>query len=317
MTQRVIAALPHVARPYLESQLPDWVDVRWFHGKDEALVAGVEASIGWFDLGSMEAVTEIVRNAPRLKWLFSLLAGVDGMPLTDLAKRNIVFTNSPGLAAPTVSEYVLLGMLSIAKGYRAMVQAQGRHEWLANPPGTLEIMGTRALVIGYGALGQAIESRLKAFDIAVTVVRRTPDASGHALAPNQWRERLGEFDWVIVVAPATVETIHMFGADEFKAMKQSAVLLNFSRGSLVDQAALVSALQNRDIGGAFLDVTDPEPLPPDHVLWTLDNVHISMHLSGRSQTMAIPRASQRFLENLARFRDGRPLLHQVDLTLGY
>ena len=95
------------------------------------------------------------------------------------------------------------------------------------------------------------------------------------------------------------------------------VLINVARGSVVDQDALVEALQQRRIGAAFLDVTEPEPLPPEHVLWSLDNAHISMHLSGRAQDRMFERAAQRFLDNLARYRAGEPLQFQVDLQRGY
>ena len=314
---RMIAALPSNARALIEPELPNWLEPRWFTGKTEAMAAAVGANIGWFDLGNDKDFAEVVRIATELKWVFTLLSGVDGLPLAELAARNIVLTNSPGLAAATVSEYVLLGMLSIAKGYRTMVRAQDRHEWLANPPGTAEITGSRALVVGYGAIGQTIEKRLQAFDIAVTVVRRNPSPDGHALGPDEWRARIGEFDWIILAAPATAVTGRMIGARELSAMKPSAVLLNVARGTLIDQDALVASLTKREIAAAFLDVTDPEPLPDDHPLWNLDNAHITMHLSGRSQTGVLERGSRRFLQNLPRIAAGMPPLFQVDLTHGY
>ena len=178
-------------------------------------------------------------------------------------------------------------------------------------------MGSSALIVGYGSIGKMIEERLKAFGVAVTVVRRTPASGEHALGPEQWRSKLGEFDWVILTAPATTETARMIGAVELAAMKKSAVLVNVARGSLVDQEALVNALVQRDIAAAFLDVTEPEPLPADHPLWALENAHITMHLSGRSRTLEIPLTAKRFLENLHLYCEGKPLLYQVDLGLGY
>jgi len=317
MSNPVIAALPVESRPYLESQMPAGVEVRWFHGMAEALIAGAGATVGWFDIGNQDDFAQAVRNATKLQWLFTQLAGVDGLPLAELAARNIVFTNCPGLAATTVSEYVLLGMLSIAKGYRDIVKAQLQHAWLTIPPGKAELMGSHALVVGYGSIGRMIEEKLHAFGVNVTVVRRTPVTGEHALGPAQWRARLGEFDWVILAAPATAQTVHMIGEPELTAMKNTAVLINVARGSLVDQAALVKALVQRDIAAAFLDVTEPEPLPADHPLWTLENAHITMHLSGRSRTHAISMTAQRFLDNLHRFCEGKPLLNQVDLELGY
>lgn len=317
MVERVVAALPRETRPLLQSELPEWLEVRWFTGGTEALAVGVDATIGWFDGLSNEDFAGAVRNATRLEWLFSRLAGVDGLPLAEMAARGIICTNSPGISAVTVSEYVTLGMLSIAKGYREIVHAQARHEWLADPPGKMEIMGSRALVLGYGAVGRMIEARLQAFGVAVTVVRRTPDEAGHALAPEQWRARLDEFDWIILALPATPQTTRMIGASELSTMRRTAVLVNVARGALVDHDALVEALRTRSIAAAFLDVTEPEPLPPGHPLWSLDNAHITMHLSGRSQMEASQRACNRFLENLARYHAGEPLRWQVNLALGY
>lgn len=109
----------------------------------------------------------------------------------------------------------------------------------------------------------------------------------------------------------------MVAAAELAAMKPGAVLLNVARGVVVDTDALVESLRTRHLGAAFLDVTDPEPLPADHPLWSQDNCHITMHMSGRSQTRMFERASQRFLDNLGRFRASQPLAYQVDLEQGY
>jgi phosphoglycerate dehydrogenase-like enzyme len=149
----------------------------------------------------------------------------------------------------------------------------------------------------------------------VTVVRRTPGPT--SLAPDAWRARLGEFDWVILAVPATAETDSMIGADELATMKQSAILVNIARGSVVEQDALIHALRDKQIGGAFLDVTTPEPLPADHPLWTLDNAQITMHLSGRAQDKMFVRSADRFFENLDRYRKGEKLEPLVNLDLGY
>src|SRR6185369_5772475 len=117
--------------------------------------------------------------------------------------------------------------------------------------------------------------------------------------------------------PATPDTRRMIGAAEIGAMKTTAVIVNIARGAVIDQPALVTALREKRIGGAFLDVTTPEPLPADHELWDLPNAHISMHLSGRAQDKMFVRAAQRFLENLDRYHHGEPVEPQVDLKLGY
>ena len=208
-----------------------------------------------------------------------------------------------------------MGMLTVAKGYRDVVRAQERREWLMDSPGKVELYGSKALLLGYGAIGKLVEERLKAFAVDVTVVRRTPGAN--TLTPDQWRGRLGDFDWVILAVPATPETDGMIGASELAAMKPTATLINIARGSVVDQDALVAALDSRQIASAFLDVTTPEPLPSDDPLWSLDNAHITMHLSGRAQDKMFIRSAQRFLENLDRWRKAEAVEPRVDLTLGY
>ncbi len=302
-------------RPLLEPQLPPGIDARWFASKDEAFELAPHAEIGWFDLYDKADMAAIIASATCLKWLNSIYAGLDGMPLDLLRERGVTVTNGAGINAITIAEYVVMGMLTVAKGYRDVVRAQDRREWLTDSPGKVELCGSKVLLIGYGAIGKLIEQRLTGFGVAITVVRRSPGPN--ALTPDQWRPRLGEFDWVILALPATPETEHMIGADELTAMKPTATLINIARGSVVDQDALVAALDAKQIAAAFLDVTTPEPLPADHPLWGLDNAHITMHLSGRAQNKMFQRSAQRFLDNLGRYQRGEPLSPVVNLTLGY
>jgi phosphoglycerate dehydrogenase-like enzyme len=312
LTNLVMAGL---VRPLIEPRLPDWVEPHWFMSKDEALALAPLAEIGWFDMYDKADMAAVIGAATNMKWLNSIYAGVDGMPLAQLKAQRCKVTNGAGINAVTIAEYVVMGMLTVAKGYRQVVRAQDRHEWLQDSPGKVELFGSKALLLGYGAIGKLIEERLKPFGVDVTIVRRTPGPT--SFAPDAWRARLGEFDWVILAVPATPETENMIGADELATMKQSATLINIARGSVVEQDALVKALQDKQIGAAFLDVTTPEPLPADHPLWTLDNAHISMHLSGRAQDKMLVRSVERFFENLARYRKGEPLSPLVNLTLGY
>ena len=312
MTKATLSAL---IRPLVEPRLPDWVEPHWFASTEE-LMAGVgEAEIGWFDLYDHDPMIEAAKAATKLRWLNSIYAGLDFLPLDLLAQRDVIITNGAGINAITIAEYVVMGMLNIAKGYREVVRAQERREWLTDSPGKRELYGSKALLLGFGAIGKLIEQRLAAFGVEVTVVRRTPGPD--TLGPDEWRSRLGEFDWVILAVPATPETDAMIGAEELAAMKSDAVLVNIARGAVVDQPALVEALEAKSIGGAFLDVTTPEPLPQDHSLWSLDNAHITMHLSGRAQTLMFQRSADRFIENLARYKAGEDLHPRLDPQRGY
>jgi phosphoglycerate dehydrogenase-like enzyme len=312
---KTIAVMNAMARPLLEPRLPDWIEPRWFSSSDELLALAPEAEIGWFDAFDGTSTNRLYRSATRLKWLVSMAAGLDSFPMDLLRSRGVLFTNGAGVNSITIAEYAVMGMLTIAKGYRAVVRAQDRHEWLDDAPGKQELYGTNALILGAGGIGGRLAELLAPFGVEVTMARRSP--APDALGPDEWRARLGEFDWVVVAVAATPETTRMIGEAEFAAMKPGAAILNFARGFVIDTDALLTALREGRIGSAFLDVTDPEPLPSDHPLWSFENVHISMHLSGRSQTLLLRRTAERFLANLERYRRGETLTHLVDYAAGY
>jgi phosphoglycerate dehydrogenase-like enzyme len=310
-----IAVLSGLIRPLVEPRLPDWVEPRWFMSREEALALAPEAEIGWFDFAQHAPMAEVVTAAVRLKWLNSIYAGLDFLPLDLLAERGTVVTNGAGINAITIAEYTVMLMLAHAKGYREVVRAMDRREWLLDSPGKRELFAERVLLLGLGAIGSLVKTRLEAFGMEVVPVRRS--GGDGCLTPDQWRGQLGSFDWVILAVPSTPDTRHMIGAAELAAMKPSAVLVNIARGEVVDQDALVQALETRAIEAALLDVTTPEPLPPDHPLWAMDHAQITMHLSGRAQTKMFVRSAERFLDNLARWHAGLPVEPQLDLTLGY
>lgn len=310
-----IAVLSGLIRPLVEPRLPDWVEPRWFMSREEALDLAPLAEIGWFDFSQHAPMAEVVTAASNLKWLNSIYAGLDFLPLDLLARRGTVVTNGAGINAITIAEYVVMLMLTHAKGYREVVRAQDRREWLLESPGKRELFGEKVLLLGLGAIGALVKTRLEAFGMDVVPVRRS--AGDGALTPDQWRGHLNSFDWIVLAVPATPDTQHMIGEAELAAMRPNAVLVNIARGEVVDQPALVAALADKRIEAALLDVTTPEPLPENHPLWSLDNAQITMHLSGRAQTKMFQRSADRFIENLARWHAGEPVQPQLDLTLGY
>ena len=309
MAALTIAVLPGRMRALVEPLLPDWVEARWWGSPEELVALAPAAEIGWFDLHEKAAPLTAVEAAKGLRWLNTAYTGVDWMPLADLDRRGVALTCGKGLTTTSVAEFAVMTMLAVTKNYPAVVRAQDRGEWLAHAPGTRELAGSKALILGQGAIGQTIDRILQGFDVATVAVRRN---SGEG-----WQGRLGEFDWIVLALPGTVETRGLIGAAELAAMKAEAVLVNFARADIVDEPALIAALREKRIAAAVLDVTDPEPLPPDHPLWSLDNAHITMHLSGIPTPASLQRAAERFARNCQRFRNGEPLEAQVDLRLGY
>ncbi|KLE35241.1 D-2-hydroxyacid dehydrogenase [Aurantiacibacter luteus] len=315
MEALIRAVLPEWARPGLEGRLPDWIDVAWWRDEAHLLSLAPSAEIGWFDMHDKAPALAAIAAAPRLRWLSSAYAGVDWMPLGELAERGVVLTCGAGLAANQVAEFAVMTMLGHARGYREIVRLQERHGWTRQPPGGRELMGSRALILGYGAIGQAIARILAGFGVDCVPVRS--HAGKGVLGPDDWRGQLASFDWIVMTLPSTCETRAMLGAAEFAEMKPDAVVVNFGRAETIDQPALVAALEAGQVGGAILDLTDPEPLPPGHPLWALPNVQITMHLAGIPNAASRRRAADRFLTNCERFRRGEPLEAEVDLARGY
>ena len=304
-----VAVLPGGMRALVEPLLPSWIEARWWNAHEELVALAPQAEIGWFDLHYKPPVLASVAAARSLRWLNTAYAGVNWLPLADLDRRGVALTCGRGLTATAVAEFAVMTMLTVAKDFSAVVRAQDRREFLENAPGTRELLGSRALILGRGAIGQAIERMLQGFGVETETVRRSSGLG--------WKDRLGTFDWIVLALPGTPETRGLIGAAELAAMKREAVLVNFARADIVDEPALVAALRDARIAAAVLDVTDPEPLPAEHPLWSLDNAHITMHLSGIPTPARLQRAAERFARNCGHFRNGEPLEAQVDLQLGY
>lgn len=310
-----VALINAQARRLVEGKTPDGIEPLWFETPEHLLDLAPRAEIAWLDMCPPPLAGQAIQRMEKLRWYNAMSSGVDWLPLDLFRERGVVLTNGAGIHAQSVAEFALLGMLGMAKGWREVVRAQDRHEWLTQPPGTQELLDAEVLVIGAGEIGRRIQQMLLAMGSRVTMARRSPGPG--ELGGREWRAALGRFDWVILIVPSTPETRGMFGSGELAAMKPGAVLMNFARGTVVDQDALLAAIDSHHLGGAFLDVTDPEPLPSGHPLWSRENVHISMHLSGLAQDALFPRGAARFLENLQRFRRDEALLHRVDLARGY
>lgn len=309
------AVLPALARPLIEAQLPPGLDLHWFAGHEDAEAMVADADLAWIDMNRPQWTGAAAAKGERLKWLSTIYAGIDAFDIDLLRRRGTILTNGVGINAIPVAEYAVMGMLTAAKRFDQVVRMADRNEWPTTAPGTSELYQSRALIVGYGTIGRLVGDRLRAFGVDVTGVTRS--GRDGTLTPAEWRARVGEFDWLILAAPSTADTHAMIDAEALAAMKPGAWLVNIARGDMVDQAALIAALESRRIGGAFLDVTDPEPLPADHPLWRAPNTIHSMHLSGRSTQRMFTRAAALFVENCHAFIAGKPMRNVVDLDAGY
>jgi len=302
------------------ARLPAEVRLEWFDSLAGAVDAASDAEVlalgpdrGW-------PVADVVVSAPHLRWVHTRAAGVDRgqmQPLQVFRDRGITVTNGSGISSVPIAEYVVMAMLAISRGLPGMLAAQGLREWV-KPAATRELAGSHLLLLGFGDVGRTVWDRLQPFGVIGTAVRRWPGAESgpEIVGPAGWRPRLGEFDWVVATTPLNRETRHLVGERELAAMQQHAWLINVSRGGVVDQRALTTALRRSDIGGAWLDVTDPEPLPPDDELWSLPNAVITPHSSWQSPRFA-ERSGELLLDNLRHWCAGRPLRNVVDLEAGY
>ena len=264
----------------------------------------------------------ILAASPHLEWLHQRGAGIDGIARPVLEASRIVLTNGSGNHAPNIAEHVLAMMLAFARRLPELVRAQVDARWAPpDPHAVFELSGQALLVVGTGAIGTALGERAAALGMRVAGVRRA--VTGDVL-PGFDRVRpmaeldaaLAEADHVVIALPLTQETRHLFDAPRLARMRRGAYLYNVGRGGIVDQAALIEALERGQLAGAGLDVTDPEPLPPESPLWRAPNVLITAHSSGLT-----PRSLERYhallLENLRRWVAGEALLNVVDKHLGY
>ncbi len=311
---QVKVVLPERLKPVL-SRLPSDPEIAWYTDTDTCLAAMPGAEVVWLHFGLTD-IDRVFRAGTDLKWVTSAATGVDGWPLDILRERNVVLTNGSGVGAIPIAEYVVMGLLAGLKGLPEMVRAQDRREWLKNPPSLAELHGRRALIYGYGGIGRAIADRLRPFGVSVTGVRRHPGGEAGVIAAVDWEARLPETDLLILSVPLTGATNHLVGRNQFAALPKGAWIANIARGGLIDQVALIAALESGHLGGAYLDVTDPEPLPSESELWALPNVIITPHASWATEHL-LERAAEIFIDNFDRYLRGAELRNVVDMTAGY
>jgi phosphoglycerate dehydrogenase-like enzyme len=304
---------PPPFRDSLVQRFPE-VDFPVATGPDRAsVIAGADAMLAW----NLDGID--IDLAPALRWIQWAGAGVDGAPLDLLEARGILLTNNRGVHATNIAEHVLAMMLGFCRALPYLVRCQARSEWCddAGRRQVRELAGSRLLVVGAGNIGLALARGATALGQEVTVVGRIARSQPRLVsAIHDLDTLLPGADHVAICLPLTLETDRLFDRERIARMKPGAFLFNIGRGRIVDTDALLEALSDGRLAGAGLDVTDPEPPPPGHPLWTLPNVLLTAHTAG-----ATPRYWERALdilvENIERFRRGDELRNTVSYDLGY
>lgn len=276
------------------------------------LAPQAEIMVGW------NVPREAVQRAPKLRWIHSTAAGVDQLLHPEVLEREIVITSSSGIHQPLV-EHVFAMVLALTRRLHIAIRNQVHRRWERRQATGDEVRGKTMGVLGLGHIGAEIAEKAHVFGMRVIGTKRTPADVPHVdriYPPDELREVLRASDVVVIALPLTSDTRGLLGEAAFRAMKRTALVINIGRGPIVQEAALVRALQEGWIGGAGLDVFEREPLPADSPLWGMEHVIITPHVSGGwpgYMDAAIPL----LCDNLGRYLDGAPMRNLVDKARGY
>jgi D-2-hydroxyacid dehydrogenase (NADP+) len=300
-----------------------WPETRVLHLPDYDQLPGELADTDIFVGYSLRA--QQLKEGKKLKWIHSTAAGVAQLMYPELRDSGIMVTNPSGIFSVPMAEHTMGLLLALARNFPDSVRQQDRGRWAQQeiwdqPQHLTELNGKVLLIAGYGSIGQEVAKRAKAFDMRVWGVTRSGQGDGtHAeriFSAAQLHEALPDADYLLISAPETAETKHLIGAAEIARMKRGARLINVGRGSLLDETALVFALENGTLGGAALDVAETEPLPAESPLWKAPNLFLTPHTSGVSDRLW-DRQTEILIELLERWFDGREMFNRVDFARGY
>lgn len=250
----------------------------------------------------------------RVRWVQALTAGIEGL-LAHGIPGHIVVTNQGGAVAPAVAEHAMAMILAMARRVGEIIERSASHTWNKEfTPPLMSVEGKVLAIVGYGNIGRQLARRAAGFDMKLIGVSRS-QPSDPLLAEMYPMERLADAlaqaDVVALTVASSPSTRHLIDARAFAAMKKGALFVNVTRGETVDQVALKAALESGQLAGAFIDVTEPEPLPASDPLWAAPNLVISPHTAGAGSTHTGGRIAKVAATNAQRFKDGQPLLHQV------
>ncbi|MHB8682027.1 MAG: D-2-hydroxyacid dehydrogenase [Acidimicrobiales bacterium] len=265
-------------------------------------------------------LTAALEQLPDLEWVHSDYVGVDDLPLADMARRGLLLSNGAGISAGPMAEWVVLAVLAAAKQLPRFVRQSDAGVWEVGPP-LAELRDAVVLLLGLGAVGARVAELLAPFGTEVRASARTPRATPPAgvakmVGPAEWQAELADADFVVSTLPLTAQTAGALDAAAFAAMRRGAWLVNVSRGGVVDEAALVAALDDGHLGGAVLDAFAEEPLPAGNPLWKRPDVLVLPHVTW-STSHTLDDFVDRFAAQLRRFAGGDAPADIVDLDAGY
>jgi phosphoglycerate dehydrogenase-like enzyme len=268
----------------------------------------------WTDAEAVEELPDVLRGHPEISWVQLPMAGIERVAEAGVLDRRRRWTSAKGAYAEPVAEHALALLLA---GLRYLPERARAHSW--GQPAALTLFDQPVTIVGGGGITIALLHLLKPFRARVTVVRQRAEPVAGAtrtVTSARLHETLPGARAVVLTLALTPQSRRLIGQKELEAMDQQAWLVNVARGALVDTGALVEALRSHQIGGAALDVTDPEPLPAGHPLWDLSNCLITPHTADTEQ-MTQPLLADRIAENVRRLATGQELVGQVDPDLGY
>lgn len=312
--------IPEAQVDALRRAFPEHTFVR--ADSDDAVLAAVAAA----DVAFSSRITAAhFAAAPRLRWIHSPAAGVGSMLFPEIVRAPVVVTNSRGNSSTTIAEHTIAVALALLRQLPLAWERQAGKVWAQDEfdagASVRTLRGARMLIVGLGSIGGETARLASAFGAHVVGIRRRADGPrppgvDAVVPPARLPAELPHADVVVLSAPQTAETVHLIGEAELARMKDDAVLVNVSRGKLIDELALVRALETGRLRGAALDVFEHEPLDPASPLWSRRDVLVTPHVSGFHADYW-PQATQLFADNLRRFAAGQPLLNLVDKQAGY
>ena len=295
------------------SDVPPGVEVR-FLPQGESLrehIADVDIVFGGISEDAMSAATA-------LRWVHQPHAGVEGFMFPAFKASDVILTNCRGLYGTQIAEHAFALLLSITRRIPEQLEFMKTKHWERVP--CVELAGMTMGILGLGGIGRSIAARAQAFEFDVIAVDSEfidkPDTVSELFSLDELMAFLAKSNILMVCCPSTPETHKLLSHEQFNQMPDASYIVNVSRGKVVDEAALIAALQSGKIAGAGLDVTYTEPCPPENPLWEQENVILTSHSAGSSQHIR-RRAMQLFIDNLHRYVKSEPLTNVVDKQKGY